>query len=111
MFNSNINSLKQSSLKVAQRFHSFFDDPNYDCPKTTVPRILPIEPLFQRRLFTKIAIQEHRNIFLQLNPLTQAGTIINCRGYLTRLANGCFLLKSKNVNYLFTMQQIRYIAG
>lgn len=111
MKNPRTDLFSRSSVALQKKLHQFFDDPVSLISSTPVPHVLPVQPLRQRQLFIKIAIHEHRNIFMQLSPLTNAGHIINCRGYVQNLPNGRFLLTNHNLSYLFFLQQVRYIAG
>lgn len=109
--NINSNLLNRSSLALNKYFHTIFNDEPLSDKQAQVKKVLPYQPIAQRKLFTKLAIADHREIFMQLNPLTTAGNIINCRGQLSKLSNGLFRLKNHNVLYIFSLQQIRYIAG
>ncbi|WP_251546264.1 hypothetical protein [Limosilactobacillus caecicola] len=112
MSNTTEKIVARGSLALNRYFHAFFaDDMAESTHQAPVDRVLPVQPVKQRKLFTQLAIQDHRNIFMQLNPLTSAGQIINCRGILRSLPNGCFLLQNDKVSYIFTLNQIRYIAG
>lgn len=109
--NINSNLLNRSSLALNKYFHTIFNDEPLSDKQAQVKKVLPYQPIAQRKLFTKLAIADHREIFMQLNQLTTAGNIINCRGQLSKLSNGLFRLKNHNVLYIFSLQQIRYIAG
>ena len=109
--NINSNLLNRSSLALNKYFHTIFNDEPLSDKQAQVKKVLPYQPIAQRKLFTKLAIADHREIFIHLNPLTTAGNIINCRGQLSKLSNGLFRLKNHNVLYIFSLQQIRYIAG
>lgn len=103
--------LTKGSLALNKYFHHFFDDEPYQHQLKPVEQVLPPQPVRQRKLFTRLAIEDHREIFMQLNPLTSDGEIINCRGTLSKLANGRFILQNQNISYIFSLEQIRYIAG
>lgn len=111
MKNLNSNLLNRSSLALNKYFHTIFNDEPIAHQHSSVEKVLPYQPIAQRKLFAKLAIADHREIFMQLNPLTTAGNIINCRGRLSKLSNGLYRLKNHNVLYVFSLQQIRYIAG
>lgn len=111
MKNPSTNLFSRSSVALKKQFHKLFEDEPHHSLTNKVRQVLPIQPLEQRRLFIKIALHEHRNIFMQLNPLTNAGQIIDCRGTLHSLPNGRFLLTNHNISYLFSLNQVRYIAG
>ena len=111
MNDSNINLLNRSSLAFSKYLHIIFNDEPLAHPHSKVKKVLPYQPVAQRKLFTRLAMADHREIFIQLNPLTTNGSIINCRGRLSKLSNGLFKLKHHNISYIFSLQQIRYIAG
>lgn len=101
----------RGSLAFKKRLHHLFEgQPDQHSPEQ-VQQVLPVQLIDQRRLFIRIAIQKHRNIFMQLNPLTTAGQIINCRGFIRKLPNGRFMLTNHKISYIFSFNQIRYIAG
>ena len=88
---------------------SLFDTPSNN--QTMVPRILPIQPLFQRRQFLNRAIKERREVFVQLMPVHTDGQIINVRGPLSQLHAGQYVIQTGNLSYFFKLAQLRYIAG
>ena len=88
---------------------SLFDTPSNN--QTMVPRILPIQPLFQRRQFLNRAIKERREVFVQLTPVHTDGQIINVRGPLSQLHAGQYVIQTGNLSYFFKLAQLRYIAG
>lgn len=111
MKNPNTNLINRGSVALNRYFHHLFDDEATSYNDQPVPKILPVQPVAQRKLFTKLAVEDHRSIFIQLNPLTPEGRITNCRGQLYPLSNKRFLLRNQNVSYIFTLKQVRYIAG
>lgn len=111
MKNPSHNFISRGSLALNKYFHHLFDDELPSTKPAPVSRVLPVQPITQRKLFTKLAIKDHRSIFIQLNPLTTDGQITNCRGKLYQLSNKRFLLRNENISYVFSLNQIRYIAG
>lgn len=111
MKNSTFNLITRGSLAVNKYLHNFFDDELVPNAQTPVSQVLPVEPLSQRKLFIKLALQDQREVFMQLNPLTAEGQIVNFRGHLRKLANGRFLLQNHGLSYIFSIEQVRYIAG
>lgn len=111
MKNPSTNLFSRGSLALNKYLHNFFDEQPLQSHHTPLKKVLPVQPVAQRKLFLQLAVNDHRNIFMQLNPLTPAGQIINCRGLLSKLPNGRFLLKNNNVSYIFSFDQVRYIAG
>lgn len=111
MKNPTTHLLTRGSLALNKYLHNFFDEEPKHGQQALVQQVLPVEPLAQRKLFIKLALQDHRELFMQLNPLTSEGQIVNCRGQLRKLPNGRFLLKNKQLSYVFTLEQVRYIAG
>lgn len=89
-------------------FQDFFDPAPQNFNKV---RLLPVEPLFQRRLFLKKAISCKRPVFLQLDPLTDEGQTVNVRGVVHRMDRDRFLVTNRNLTYVFYIDQLRYIAG
>ncbi|MGY0280418.1 hypothetical protein [Limosilactobacillus fermentum] len=75
------------------------------------PRVLPVQPLFQRRQFLARAIEEHREVFVQLMPVHTDGQITNVRGHLSQLRVGQYVIQTGNLSYFFELPQLRYIAG
>ncbi len=100
--------LSRSNNVLSHYFQDFFDPEPQD---TKEIRLLPVEPLFQRRLFLKKAIASQRPVFLQLDPLTNAGHTVNVRGVIRPMNHGRFLITAHNLTYVFHLHQLRYIAG
>lgn len=100
--------LSRSNHVLSHYFQDFFDPAPQD---TKEVRLLPVEPLFQRRLFLKKAIESKRPVFLQLDPLTHAGHTVNVRGVIHPLSHERFLVTAHNLTYVFHLHQLRYIAG
>lgn len=111
MKNPSTKFINRGSVALNRYFHHLFDDEITSNNGQPVPQVLPVQPVAQRKLFTKLAVEDHRSIFIQLNPLTPEGQITNCRGQLYPLPNKRFLLRNQNVSYIFTLKQVRYIAG
>ncbi|WP_295728266.1 hypothetical protein [uncultured Limosilactobacillus sp.] len=111
MNNPSHSLISRGSLAFNRYFHNFFSNPMPTNGSDTVKQVLPVQPITQRKLFTDLAVNDHRSIFVQFNPLTSEGQITNCRGKLYALSNKRFLLRSVNVSYIFSLSQIRYIAG
>ena len=74
-------------------------------------KILPVEPLFQRKLFLQKSLDNDLNIFVQLNPVSSDGRIVNIRGKLRKIGYHRYLLTNGKVNYIFTLDQLRYITA
>ena len=88
---------------------SLFETPQQAQPAE--PRVLPVQPLFQRRQFLARAIEEHREVFVQLMPVHTDGQITNVRGHLSQLRVGQYVIQTGNLSYFFELPQLRYIAG
>ncbi|MDN3536942.1 hypothetical protein QPX96_03385 [Limosilactobacillus fermentum] len=67
------------------------------------PRVLPVQPLFQRRQFLARAIEEHREVFVQLMPVHTDGQITNVRGHLSQLRVGQYVIQTGNLSYFFEL--------
>lgn len=101
-------SLFSRNNRLANYFQDFFDP----APQTDDEvQLLPVEPLFQRRLFLKKAIEAKRPVFLQLDPVTDEGHTINIRGLVHPIDHGRFCVTFRNLTYIFRLDQLRYIAG
>lgn len=100
--------LSRSNNVLSHYFQDFFDP---EPQVTNNIQLLPIEPLFQRRLFLKKAIESKHSVFLQLDPLTEQGHTINVRGIIHPINHGRYLVTARNLTYIFRLHQLRYIAG
>lgn len=101
--------LHERTANMISHLKPIFSEPFFeDKPPVT---LLPIEPLFQRKLFLKKAIASQREVFLQLMPATDGGQPVNVRGIIRKLDGQRYLLSKKNKTYFFTINQLRYIAG
>lgn len=58
-----------------------------------------------------MAIDQQREVFVQLMPATAAGYPINVCGTIKAFDEQRYLLTHQNQTYFFTIQQLRYIAG
>ncbi|HJA73632.1 MAG TPA: hypothetical protein H9783_05245 [Candidatus Limosilactobacillus faecipullorum] len=109
MQNVSRSSLRERTLNMISHLKPIFSEPFFaDQPPVT---LLPIEPLFQRKLFLKKAIESQREVFLQLMPTTDGGQPINVRGVVRKLDDQRYLLAKENKTYFFKINQLRYIAG
>lgn len=80
---------------------------------TALPKplyLLNPQPAFQRRLFIKKALDQHLLVYLQLMPKTAAGHPVAVKGYLSMLESDRYLIQYHNLNYIFSFDQLRYIA-
>ncbi len=71
---------------------SLFETPQQAQP--VAPRVLPVQPLFQRRQFLARAIEEHLEVFVQLMPVHTDGQITNVRGHLSQLRVGQYVIQT-----------------
>lgn len=99
--------LRSGSI-LADYFKDFFDQPTGE--KAVIKR-LPKEPYFQRQLFVEKAIKSGQRVFLQLDPVNADGYTINLHAHLKKLDGRRFLAINQNVNYIFRLSQLRYIAA
>lgn len=100
--------LIRGSALLADYFKDFFD---HSEDKQAEVKLLPKEPFFQRQLFVNKAIASGQTVFLQLDPVSADGYTINIQAQLKELGQGRFLAINKNVNYVFRLSQLRYIAA
>ena len=101
--------INHGTAKLFTHLKPLFEEPFFEQqPPVT---LLPVEPLFQRQLFLKMAIDQQREVFVQLMPATAAGYPINVRGTIKAFDEQRYLLTHQNQTYFFTIQQLRYIAG
>ena len=74
------------------------------------PHLLNRQPLAQRQLFLKKAVSHHYIVFIQLRPRQQSGQPTNLQGIIHQLDHQHYLLTRGHVNYLFTIDQLQYLA-
>ncbi len=92
-----VNQLKESVRR-------FFDI------STEQPRLLNRQPLTQRQLFLKKAVTSHFIVFVQLRP--QAGSTVptNIQGAIHQFDDRHYLISRGHVNFVFTIDQVQYLA-
>ncbi len=110
MQKSTLNRFNQGTTRLISQLKPLLTEPFFEEEVAPVT-LLPVEPLFQRKLFLKMAVEDQREVFLQLMPATSAGSPINVRGHLKQLADGRYLLTAGKKSYFFALKQVRYIAG
>ena len=90
--------------RLRQGMKRFFNLP------TEQPRLLNRQPLAQRQLFLKKSVSHHYIVFIQLRPCRNANHPTNLQGIIHQIDNHHYLLTRGHVNYLFTIDQLQYLA-
>ncbi len=63
----------------------------------------PFNPSFSGGNFLARAIEEHREVFVQLMPVHTDGQITNVRGHLSQLRVGQYVIQTGNLSYFFEL--------
>lgn len=100
--------LKLTPQIITNKFHRLFEARH---PRQEEKLLTP-QPIAQRELFLKWAIDNRINAHFQLMPLTNDGYPVNVVGRIKRLTgSNKYLITDNNVNYVVAFDQIRYIAN
>ena len=75
------------------------------------PVLLHQQPVKQRQLFIRRAIEDGRLVFAQLLPVNGDGHRVNVHATVKKLTNDRFLFQAHNLSYVVHFTQINYIAS
>lgn len=95
---------RSTAHRLGKSVKHFFNLP------TKQPQLLKQQPLSQRQLFLKKAIESQYIVFVQLRPRLLADKPINIEGTIHRLDQNRYLLTRGHVNYFFAIDQLQYLA-